>query len=109
MLKIDFQLTTHVKVIPGERSLLWLEGDCGWLYSYDLEYKHSFHKSQNLNKRVHIVFFISILRRKSGQTVQFKKTSQKQHTNNFKSNSTVVFGTEYFETCHMCVNYMHET
>ena len=41
-LKGEDQLTTPAKVIPGEVSLLWEEGNYGWLIPHDR--KHPFYK-----------------------------------------------------------------
>ena len=44
MLKDEDQITTHVKVIPGEVSLLWQEGSYKWLIPHDRDDKHPFYK-----------------------------------------------------------------
>ena len=44
ILKDEDQLTTRVKVIPGEVSLLWQEGSNVWLIPHDHDDKHPFYK-----------------------------------------------------------------
>ena len=61
LLKDEDQLATHVKVIPGEVSLLWQVGSYGWLIPHDHDHKHPFYKVNIGWKQFIINYYVSYL------------------------------------------------